>query len=136
MAKFILLVCLCVLFAAGNALELTKLCSDRVYQNKTVNAFYQLKLEMRLEPVLVYMLGFDHPNYKECEDLLGSIFNEDQSDLSKIIGKFEVVRNESVSSIRPSIILATRPSHKEKVLIELKLIFETLEKNRINMVLI
>ena len=143
MAKFNLFVCLCALFTAGSALELTKLCSDRLFENTTtVNAFYRLKLEKHLEPVSRYMVGEDHPNYNMYENLLSEIFDKDQTDLSYIMSKFEVIRNESVPSIRPmsyrnSFHFQSRRwnqrmvSGREQALHALKLHFQTLDENRL-----
>lgn len=145
MSKSILFICLSVLFVAGSTLELTQLCSKRLYGADTiVNAFYRLKLSKTLDPIRNYMVDADHPNYDQYEDLLSSIFVY-KSSLSEIIDKFDVVvKNESAPSIRSihGFFQSTRPTRRawprsytfnraEENLKALKLIFSNLDQGRI-----
>lgn len=144
MSRSILFICLVGLFVASNALELIKLCSERIYENgKTVNAFYRLKLEKTLDPIHRYMVDAEHPNYDLYEELLSSIFGADMIDLSEIMQRFTVVKNESVPSIKPVSHGYFRPGrrawprsfpvdHREESLRALKLVFKDLAENRIS----
>ena len=144
MSGSILFICLSALFVAGSALQLTRLCSERVYGTGTINSFYRLQSEKTLEPIARYLVDVDHPNYDQYEEVLGSVF-VNTSDLFEIMAKFELVKNESTPSIKPlgygfrsrrSWIRPQTVDYREANLRSLKLVFKSLEENRITKELI
>ena len=96
------------LFFVVYTLELTSLCEERVFLDRKINSFFQLRLKDQIESISEFILKPENNNFplKEINDIIKDIYSED-CDRPRIFAKIQKIEND-ISFLRSNYIISNQ----------------------------